>query len=108
MTTPGTPGSNRYHGRSPAWDFFKPVYVNGVKKAKCLTCGDILSCAGGSTSAIRGHLLAYHNDQWLTAEKKRADLIKEKVDLEEEHDEIMCELVPTMSTKRKFGQVSSQ
>jgi len=108
MTTPRTPGSHKYHGRSPAWDYFKPITVDGVKKARCKTCNAILSVAGGSTSAIRGHLLSYHKDQYMEAERKRAQLIKEKVDMDEEHDELLGELTaPSMATKRKFGEVSA-
>ena len=44
----------------------------------------------------------------MEAERKRAQLIKEKVDMDEEHDELLGELTaPSMATKRKFGEVSA-
>ena len=45
--------------KSPVWKYSEKTIRN---MAKCLLCGKLLRCVGGSTSDIRGHLLNYHSD----------------------------------------------
>ena len=45
------------HKKSPVWKYSEKTIRN---MAKCLLCGKLLRCVGGSTSDIRGHLLNYH------------------------------------------------
>ena len=46
--------------RSFVWNHFEKMDGN---QAKCSKCGEILACAGGTTSSLRYHLLAIHQIQ---------------------------------------------
>ena len=43
---------------NPVWSHFEKCTTQD--KARCKKCGALLSCKGGSTGAIRGHLKAKH------------------------------------------------
>ena len=44
---------------NPVWSHYEKCTTED--KAKCKTCGSLLSCKGGSTGAMRGHLKAIHS-----------------------------------------------
>ena len=43
---------------NPIWEYYDKCTTED--KSKCRKCGSLLSCKGGSTGAMRGHLKAKH------------------------------------------------
>ena len=46
---------------NPVWVYFDKCTTED--KAKCKKCGSLLSCKGGSTGAMRGHMKAKHDTE---------------------------------------------
>ena len=106
---PETPKvTTKYHGPSPVWNYFNQVKVDGVKKGQCKKCGQICSSAGGSTSALRSHLSAFHTDDFTAVTEATLKLLQEKERYDLEQDDIIGEFGLVGTTKRKEGPFSSE
>ena len=44
---------------NPLWAYFEKRTTE--EKARCKNCGSVLSCKGGSTGGLRGHMKAKHD-----------------------------------------------